>query len=156
MTKESDKGTGDIVIGGITYARDMVLNVIEADHGSYPESAQQPEEQESPATPYLTEHDVAGVLDISVKEIRHFIHLQSLGCIQLTKRKKVFTQALIDEFLYAGNPAYGTVKDHRVKVRPRCVQTPGAFHFCGRIQETPEGHDKEIVTLSRIPILILE
>ena len=98
MTKESDRGTGDIVIGGITYARDMVLS-IEADHGPYPESAQQPEEQESPATPYLTEHDVAGVLDISVKEIRRLVQEERLGCIQLTKRKKVFTRALIDEFI---------------------------------------------------------
>jgi excisionase family DNA binding protein len=98
MTKESDKGTGDIVIGGITYAREMVLS-IETDLGSYPEVLQGPEEQESPETPYLTDHEAAKILDISVREVRRLVHEKRLGCIQLTKRKKVFTQTLIDEFI---------------------------------------------------------
>jgi excisionase family DNA binding protein len=57
------------------------------------------DQEESPATPYLTELEAARVLDISVREVRRLVHEKRLGYIQLTKRKKVFTQTLIDEFI---------------------------------------------------------
>lgn len=48
---------------------------------------------------FLTESDVANILGISVKAVRQLIKEKRLQSIRLTKRKKVFTRAVIDEFI---------------------------------------------------------
>jgi hypothetical protein len=108
MAKEKDKGVGDIVVGGVTYAREMVLSIETAHQGCYPEPVEQPEELKSPETEYFTEEDVAGHFGVPVRVVRKWVAEKKLGCIQLTKRKKVFTQALVDEFVRkeSGLPAH--------------------------------------------------
>jgi excisionase family DNA binding protein len=48
---------------------------------------------------FLTEKDVAHILGISVRAVRKRVKEKKLRSIRLTKRKQVFTWALIDEFL---------------------------------------------------------
>jgi excisionase family DNA binding protein len=48
---------------------------------------------------FLTEIDVASMLGISVRALRRLVKDKKLRSIRLTKRKQVFTRALIDEFL---------------------------------------------------------
>ncbi len=73
----------------------------------------------SAQTQYLIKM-MSRVLDISVKEIRRFV--QNWLHPTYNGRKSLLKLSLTS--LYAGNPAYGTVKDHRVKVRP---------HSCKRL-----------------------
>lgn len=48
---------------------------------------------------FLTEKDVGHILGISVRAVRNRVKEKKLRSIRLTKRKQVFTWALIDEFL---------------------------------------------------------
>ncbi len=50
-------------------------------------------------TSSLTEEDAAVILSISVKDVRQLVDKGKLRSIRLTKRKQVFTRALIDQFL---------------------------------------------------------
>ncbi len=66
---------------------------------SQPEPVTEPDTQQPQETSYLTEEDAARALKISVKAVRQLANIGKLGSIRLTKRKRVFTRALIDEFL---------------------------------------------------------
>jgi hypothetical protein len=108
MTKENGKNAGDIVTGGVTYAKEMVFSIETADQGCYPEPVQQPEELKDPETEYFTEEQIAEYFGVKIRVVRKWVADKRLGCVQLTKRKKVFTQALIDEFVRkeSGLPAH--------------------------------------------------
>ena len=58
-----------------------------------------PEAPQPQETSFLTEDDAARILRISAKAVRQLVKIGKLGSIRLTKRKQVFTRALIDEFL---------------------------------------------------------
>ena len=65
-------------------------------------SSSSPQDREQRGTSdkeVLTEQDVARILDISVTAVQRLVREKKLGFIQLTKRKKAFTQELIDEFI---------------------------------------------------------
>ena len=47
---------------------------------------------------FLTEEDLAKRFGVPVSAIQRLVREKKLGFIQLTKRKKVFTQELVDEF----------------------------------------------------------
>jgi hypothetical protein len=51
------------------------------------------------APKFLTETDVAGILGISVRAVRRLVKDKKLRPIRLTKRKKLFTQAVVDDFI---------------------------------------------------------
>lgn len=51
------------------------------------------------APEYLTEEDVARHFSVSVRIVRRWVSAKKLKPIRLTKKKKVFTWALIDEFI---------------------------------------------------------
>lgn len=57
-----------------------------------------PRDDERPSE-YLTEEDVARHFNVSVRVVRRWVSKKRLRPIRLTKRTRVFTWALIDEFL---------------------------------------------------------
>ncbi len=56
-------------------------------------------ESEVLTTELLSEEDVASILSISVKAVQRLVREKKLGCVQLTKRKRAFTQELIEQFI---------------------------------------------------------
>jgi hypothetical protein len=48
---------------------------------------------------FMSEADVAGILGISVRAVRRLVRDKKLRPIMLTKRKKVFTRAVVDDFI---------------------------------------------------------
>lgn len=48
---------------------------------------------------FMSEIDVAGILGISVRAVRRLVKERKLRPIMLTKRKKVFTRAVVDDFI---------------------------------------------------------
>ena len=63
-----------------------------------------------PQRPLYSPEDVARILNISVRAVEQLVRKKKLGCIQLTKRKRAFTQELIDDFIRrqsGGAPARG-------------------------------------------------
>jgi len=61
----------------------------------------------------LTETDVAAIVGISVRAVRRLVNEKRLRSIRLTKRKQVFTRALVDEFLQRETGLKKTTQDHR-------------------------------------------
>jgi hypothetical protein len=93
-----------IEIGGVTYGPGCPVFTIRTAWGEGLEAPDYGEEtQSSPAgqaeKPFLSKHDVAGILGISVRAVEQHVRKKRLGCVQLTKRKRVFTQELIDDFI---------------------------------------------------------
>lgn len=51
------------------------------------------------APKFMSEDDVAGILGIPVRAVRRLVKVKKLRPIMLTKRKKVFTRAVVDDFI---------------------------------------------------------
>lgn len=51
------------------------------------------------APKFMSETDVAGILGISVRAVRRLVNDRKLRPIMLSKRKKVFTRAVVDDFI---------------------------------------------------------